>query len=182
MKDAKAIMAYSRALLELASESGKQEIYRKVLEKIQNQVTEDLLAISENPAFSAKERQAVLSEVAQVWGLDDALKAFLILLAQNSRLRRLRDILIFYRRLLYRASNRQLVSIRSAQPLSGAEKEKILAVFARLEKGVDLDVEHIVDPKLIGGVVVEVGSKVFDGSVRGQLNRLKASLLGSYHS
>ena len=70
------------------------------------------------------------------------------------------------------------ITMRSARPLDSQQQEQIAGAFARLT-GKQVLPTVAVDPELLGGIVVEVGSKVYDGSVRTQLERLAKELGGS---
>jgi F-type H+-transporting ATPase subunit delta len=67
--------------------------------------------------------------------------------------------------------------VTSARPLAEAQSRELLAELARLT-GKQVSAEYKVDPSLIGGAAIRVGSTVYDGSVRGQLQKMKEQLSG----
>jgi len=126
------------------------------------------------PEMTAKQSSTLFCEVL-VTVLDKEKKNFIDLLAENKRLPLLPEIAELFKS--YRAALEKTISVQvtSAEALNEPMKNKLLAALTkRLKKQVSL--ECVVDPSLIGGVMVRAGDIVMDGSVQGQLKRLLDSL------
>src|SRR5262249_5074390 len=108
----------------------------------------------------------------------DLLTRFVRLLADHQRLQILPAVHAAVQRLLDRGLGRGRGAIRSAAALESRQEADIIAGFSRLtgKQGIP---RITVDPELLGGVVVEVEGKVYDGSVRTQLDRLAKELAGT---
>jgi len=176
MKNAKVIVGYSRALFEVAQELQKEEVFLQELESLLPLLQEEIIAFNENPAFTDSEKQEVMQACAQKLKLSGSMTAFLVLLAQHGRLRYVQQIINFYRKLFYQAQGKELMTLVSAVELSKKEQEKIHKAFSAL-KALPLEIETKVDTNLLGGALVQIGSTVWDGSIRGRLNQLKRELL-----
>lgn len=178
MKDAKALLNYSRALFELAQEqkASVATTYLQELELIGSVVSKELLAFCENPSFHQEEKRTVIREISKRLKLDDTLLAFLVLLVESGRLRQLKQVTSFYRQQLYRQEGKQLMTISTAKELGDKERQQIVGAFTAKLKG-KYEVDEKTDPELIGGVVVQIGSTVYDGSVRGRIAQLRSRLM-----
>lgn len=133
-------------------------------------------------AVNRKTKAAVL-EAAFGGGVSDTLRNFLGVLNRNSRLGLLRAIAAAYRKLRDEAAGRVRVAVTSAVPLSDDQLTKLKTTLAdRLRAEPVLDARA--DPDLLGGLVVQVGDRVYDSSVRTRLNSLRTHLMasGSYGS
>jgi F-type H+-transporting ATPase subunit delta len=116
--------------------------------------------------------------VAQGLSLSNLLTRFLAVLSDHQRLSELPAIAEYFQRLLDQTLGRVRIAIRSARVLDPAQEQQIAAAFARLT-GKQVMPAAVVDPELLGGVLVEVEGKVYDGSVRTQLERLAKELSGT---
>jgi F-type H+-transporting ATPase subunit delta len=121
------------------------------------------------------ERRAALRAVAQRLGSSATLQNFYAFLIDQRRLVDFATIRREFERLAAEAEGRTEGRIRSAQPLDDATRERIVAALSR-RTGRQVSVQVEVDPSLIGGVVAQVGGLVFDGSLRTQLEQLRANL------
>ena len=128
-----------------------------------------------NPQYPAEAKRAVLAEAARRAEAGPLAVSFLDLLLKKNRLRFLPAIAAAYQALLDEAAGRRRVTVTTAHPLSaddeGALRRRLEAATKRT---VVLDV-HI-DPDLIGGLVIRSGSLYYDGSLKGQLERLHQHL------
>ena len=138
----------------------------------------ELEAVVGNPLLSAEARRAVATTLSEQLALTGTMKSFVCLLADNHRLDHLVGIADAYRRMLDEVRMRVRAVIRTAVELEEAEGEKIVEVFERVT-GKTVLASREVDKGLLGGVVVEVGGTVYDGSLKTQLEKLAASIAGS---
>ena len=124
------------------------------------------------PWVKAATKRSLVLEVTDRMELSRLTRNFLALVAQRRRLDLLADILAAYRALVDEAAGRVRARVRSAAPLADPERAALRERLGRrLGKTVLLDTE--VDPSLLGGFVAEVGSRVLDMSVAGQLAALR---------
>jgi F-type H+-transporting ATPase subunit delta len=168
---------YAKALFGLATERGKVEPWAGSLTALKAAISasSEIRDVLANPVFTREQRLAIVSGLARALSLDAEPANLLNLLAERNRLGYLEAIADVYRGLADESLGRVRARLISAVPLPAATVEGIavkLAAAARAEVLVD----QAVDPALLGGVVAQVGSMVYDGSVRTQLEDLRRSL------
>lgn len=170
---------YAKALFALAKEG-------QVLERTADEmsrlvaVTDDplLKPVLSSPLLSAARRRELARTLAHELQLSDLLTRFLGLLADHQRLGELPAMSEHFQRLLDREFGRVRITIRSATPLDPTQHDQLVAAFAQVT-GKQVLPNVMVDGDLLGGVIVEVEGKVYDGSVRTQLDRLVKELSGT---
>jgi F-type H+-transporting ATPase subunit delta len=168
---------YAKALFGLALEQGRVEAWSDALITLQEAIdgSADLQDVLENPIYSKEQRRAVVAQLAQALRLDGDPASLLALLADRNRLGYLSAIVQTFRELSDTQLGRIRAKVTSAAPIDDASAN---AMALRLAGAVNarVIVERQVDPALLGGVVAQVGSLVFDGSVRTQLEDLRRQL------
>jgi F-type H+-transporting ATPase subunit delta len=166
---------YARALFEAARESGTLEQVASDLAALAQALDDvpELRAFLTSPQIDPPEKAAVLSEITA--GLDDFVRNFLRLVAQKGRAGQLPEMHREFEALLARAQGRLNVELTTAVELSDDEARSIVETIARAA-GRTVEATRSVDPSLIGGIVLDVGSFRADGSVRGRLERLRHEL------
>jgi len=170
---------YAKAIFSLAQEEGSLEPTGAELQQLAAVASDpELSAALANPLLSPAARNAIARSLAEQLNLRPTTRNFLRLLADQRRLDQLVGIAEQYRKLLDRVANRVRARIASAVGLDDAQKGALMATFEKAT-GRTVVAETVVDPALLGGVVVEIEGKVYDGSVRTQLERLAASIAGS---
>jgi F-type H+-transporting ATPase subunit delta len=177
MPRAAAARRYAKALFSLARETGRVEEVRAEVETLGSLIegNAELRAVLLQPLHPAAQRRAVLRAVAERIGASPLLKNFLSFLVDQRRLVDWAAIQAEYARLADAAAGLTQVRVRSASPLSDAQRERLRRALERRSGGrVELEVE--IDPALLGGAVAQVGDLVYDGSLRTQLQQLRASL------
>lgn len=168
---------YASALLELAEDQGVTADVERDLSSFEALLTEsaDLDRLVRSPAFSAEEQLSALNALLDKAGISGLAANFVKLTAQNRRLFVLPGMIKAFKALLAEKRGEETAEVTSAAPLSddhvAALKE---ALSASLGKSVNVAV--IVDPALIGGLVVKVGSRMIDTSLRTKLNSLKFAM------
>ena len=169
---------YARALLEVAVES-------KTLEATTDQLTafaqvlqknEDLADILLNPAFTRPQRTAVVEALFRAaGGLTPAVGNLLRLLVDRGRLGYLPDIARVFLDMADQRAGVVRGKVTSAVPLPQESMQKLQQALEKLtQKKVQLQAK--VDPRVLGGVSAQVGSVVYDGTLRSQLDELKRTL------
>lgn len=177
MKSGAAARRYARALFSLARDDGR-------IAEVKDELAQFSAVLEQNdglrkalfrPIHPAAERRAVLVGVCERMGLQATVRNLFSFLVDQRRLVDFEGIRAEYERLADVAAGRTKASVVSAAPLGDRDRERLeQALSARTGGVVELDID--VDPSLIGGVIAKVGTLVFDGSLRTQLNQLRASL------
>jgi F-type H+-transporting ATPase subunit delta len=168
---------YAKALFSLASETGRVAEVRGEVERLGALIegNAELRAVLLQPLHPAAQRRAVLGAVAERIGASPLLRNFLSFLVDQRRLVDWAAIQAEYARLADAAAGVRQVRVRSASALSDAQRERLQRALEQKAGGrVQLEVE--IDPTLLGGAVAQVGDLVYDGSLRTQLQQLRASL------
>lgn len=135
----------------------------------------DLRNALENPSYSSEERLRVLGAVMDRLELTDRVRSFARLVVQRGRAGELAGISETFLRLLNERSGRVKATVTSAHPL---DEETAQAIRSALERrtGKSIELEVSVDPAVIGGVRAQVGTVIFDGTIRAELDRLRERL------
>ena len=165
---------YADAAFEIALRDKAVETWRKELDAAAETSTAgELERVLANPAIPLDQRVAVAEKVFAE--LSKPVRNLVLLLVRRNRIEQLPRVAAEFRRLDDRHNGLTHATATSAAPL---EADEIKAVTARLEEltGGRIDLETAVDPSLLGGIVVRVGDRLIDGSVRGRLERLRNQL------
>ncbi|MBI3795696.1 MAG: ATP synthase F1 subunit delta [Deltaproteobacteria bacterium] len=167
---------YAKALLELAREQGLQETVgtelARVAEVLADPSLRQMLAL---PNLPLKTRKDVVEQLGTALSLPPLTSNFLRVLAENGRLAIVTDIEKAYQHLLERALGRVRAKVRAAAPLSEEELNAVVDTFSRLTKMTVIPTLEL-DPELLGGVTVEIEGRVYDASLKTQLQRLGETL------
>ena len=169
---------YAKALFELAEGSGDVESVGRDLGELASAFDEALLRrFAQDTTLDRATRRRVAAQIAEKLGASRLLANFLGVLAENNRLKHLGAIAAEYERREDQKLGRIRARIRSAHPLSDESRRQIVDIFER-QTSKHVLAESEVDAELLGGVVVELQGRVYDGSVRTRLERLRRSLAG----
>ena len=168
---------YAQALFDLAVETdslGVVEADLKGLKAMQGDSL-DLRRLIASPAFSAEEKGRALNAVAQKAGASATTLKFLGLLAGNGRIAALPAAITAFERLAAAHRGAIAAEVVSAVKLTAAQTKGITAAL-RQALGKDPEVTTRVDPSILGGLKVRVGSRLFDASLKSKLDTLKFAL------
>ena len=170
---------YASALFELANETKAVAAVESDLEKLGAAVvgSADLAALIRNPQVSRDASAKALNGVADLLGLSPLTKKFLGVLAQNRRLAALPDVVRAFGSIAAAARGEVTADVTSAHPLSDAQL-KSLAAKLKAREGKDVTIKTSVDPEILGGLVVRIGSQQIDSSIRTRLNSLSQAMKG----
>jgi F-type H+-transporting ATPase subunit delta len=135
----------------------------------------ELRTFFENPALPAVQKVAILDKLNAKLKLQKELRNLIAVLIDNNRIGHVADVAASYRQLLQQQLGIKPAEISTARELSAKEQAELVAEVSKLA-GTKIDASFKLDPKMIGGAVVRIGSTVYDGSVRGRLERLKEVL------
>ena len=171
---------YAAALFDLAKDADAIDATARDVESLKALLAEsaDLRRLVASPAFSAEDKTAGLVAVAEKAGLDPLVRRFLGVLAANRRVYALGAVIAAFEALVAVHRGVTTADVTSARPLSDAQSA---ALAATLEKTVGRKVEMRadVDPSILGGLVVRVGSRMFDSSLKTKLEGLKTAMKGA---
>ncbi|MDP9086470.1 MAG: F0F1 ATP synthase subunit delta, partial [Pseudomonadota bacterium] len=170
---------YASALFGLARDHSQIESVAQSLESLSRALAEsaDLKRLVSSPLISRDDAGKVVAALAPTLGLDPLTAKFVGVLAQNGRLRELTAVIAQVRRLV--ASNRgeTTAQVTTAHPLDDQQRAALAAQLkARAKRDVMIDAK--VDPAILGGIVVRLGSQVIDASIRTKLNTLATAMKG----
>ena len=171
---------YSKALFQLACESGEEEKIGQEIEQFYAIYSgSELRQVLTNPAFNLETRKRILTQVVHSQRLAPLSVHFLSLLVDRDRLTHLAGIVSRYRRLLNETRGRIEAKVVSASELEAAAIEGLRERLGELS-GKDVALQTEVDPELLGGLLIELGGTVYDGSVRTQLEKMKQRIGRGY--
>jgi F-type H+-transporting ATPase subunit delta len=168
---------YATALFELALEDKVFDKVRTDLDRFEALVagSDDLKRLVRSPVFTADEQVKALQPILQKTGIDGVAGNFIKLVASNRRLFALPQIIRAFRALVARHKGEVSANVTVAEQLSDAHLKSLKdALNALTGKEVDLQVD--VDPAIIGGLVVKLGSRMVDTSLRTKLNSIKTAM------
>jgi F-type H+-transporting ATPase subunit delta len=129
-----------------------------------------------NPAVAATQKIAILDQLNIKLGLRKELRNLLAVLIKNDRIGEVREVAEAYRAELQARQGIRPVEIVTARELSEEDRPGLLAGVGKLA-GAKIQASFKIDQSILGGTVVRIGSTVYDGSVRGRLERLKEALV-----
>ena len=168
---------YARALLELALAQGAgEEVRRGLRETVRLLAAQpELRVVLLHPAIGAEKKRAV---VEAVWKGEHALvRRLVLLLAERERVDLLPDLERVYSQLWNAQRGVVEAEALSVRPLDEAQRKALVDALKRLS-GREVELTAQVAPDILGGVVVRMDGKVYDGSVRGRLRALRRHLIG----
>ena len=170
---------YASALFDLASEGGSVSAVEADLDSLGEAVRQsgDLAALIRNPRVTREAAAKAIDAVAGVLGLSQLTKNFLGVLAANGRLSALPRIITAFAAIAAAARGEVTAEVTSAHPLDAAQL-KALTERLTAREGRDVKIKSSVDPELLGGLVVKIGSRQIDSSIRTRLNSLAAAMKG----
>lgn len=173
---------YARALAEVVLAPGSSVDQQTALDQLR--ALESLIAESSalrtvllSPAVPASKKRAIAAKLAGPLGIAKPLRNFLFVLIDRRRIGLLSEIREAFEAMLDERNGVVRADVTSAAGLSDSQRESLQAQLSRLS-GKRVRLEFREDPKLLGGVVARIGSTVYDGSVRGELDTLRKRLAG----
>jgi F-type H+-transporting ATPase subunit delta len=171
---------YASALFELAHEQNRLDEVERDLGTFQGLLdqSEDLSRLVNSPAFAAEEQERALGAVMDWASIGATTGNFLKVVTRNRRLFAAEDMITTFRTLLARHRGEVAAEVSSAVALTDVQlaalREKLKASY-----GKDVRLNAKVDPSLLGGLVIKIGSRMFDSSLKTKLTNLKVVLKGT---
>lgn len=171
---------YAQALMSLAQSDNLTDRFGKDIGGLRQLLkdSEDLRKVLASPLVKADAKKAILRQVVGEQVHPTTLN-FLLLLVDRGRISFLDSICKQYQALWRKLKQAVLAEVTSAVELTDAQKDAVRQKVISLLSVREVELETLVDPDLIAGVVIKVGSQVFDTSLRGQLRRIGLRLGGN---
>ncbi|MCB5202354.1 F0F1 ATP synthase subunit delta [Neorhizobium sp. T786] len=168
---------YASSLFELAREAGSIDAVSADLDRFQALLDEsdDLKRLVASPVFSAEEQQRAISAVAAKAGIAGVVGNFLKVVASNRRLFALPGMIRAFRQIAAEHRGEVTAEVTSAHALTAAQEKELKSALKGVT-GKNVDVNVTVDPTLLGGLIVKIGSRQIDTSLRTKLSTLKLAL------
>ncbi|WP_425230523.1 F0F1 ATP synthase subunit delta [Sphingomonas sp.] len=174
---------YALALFELAADApngaGSIDAVEASLAAVRQALDEsaDFRTLTTSPVVARGQAAKAVLATADRLGVDPTTRSFLGVLAENRRLGQLPAIIRAFRQLAARYRGEVTAEVTSAHPLDGDQVDALKQQL-RQRVGRDVNVDLAVDPDLLGGLVVRIGSQMIDSSIRTRLNALSSAMKG----
>ena len=168
---------YASALFDLANDQGNVAAVEGDLEKLGAALHEssDLAALTRNPQISRESAAKAMDAVAALLGLGDLARNFIGVLAANRRLASLPDAIRAFATIAAAHRGEVTAEVTSAHPLDDSQLTALTEKLAARE-GKSIKLKTTVDPDILGGLVVKIGSQMIDSSIRTRLNSLAQAM------
>lgn len=170
---------YAKALYKLAVENGdSQEIYEQLKPMARGSITDldEVKRVLLNPYIPEQDKGRVMVEMTGAKP-GSSLEEFLLLVIRNNRAQYLRKIALSYVSLYREQHGIAQVDVTTAAQLPQEQIDNIVQLIRDRLGDITLEVNHTVDPRLIGGFTVKVGDTLLDASVKNELNKMRLNLL-----
>jgi F-type H+-transporting ATPase subunit delta len=171
---------YATALFELARDQGALDAVAADLTQITALVTEsgDLRRLLRSPVIGRAEQGRAVAALLERAGIGELTRRFVGVTAANRRLFALEAMIAAFRAQLARFRGEVTAVVSSAQELTPAQRESVDGALRRV-LGSKVSIETRIEPALLGGLVVRVGSRMFDSSLQSKLQRLQLAMKGA---
>lgn len=171
---------YATALFELADEAKSLDAVSSDLARLRALVegSADMARFVRSPVFSRDEQGKAIGAILDRLGVSQLTKNFIGLLAQKRRLFALQGIVTAFDALVAARKGETSASVVSAKPLSAAQRAALQSALKTSIKR-EIRMTESVDPSLLGGLVVKVGSRQIDSSLKSKLARLERAMKGA---
>jgi F-type H+-transporting ATPase subunit delta len=171
---------YAKALFQLAVAENKEDAVAAELQSFAAIYAQpELNGVLNNPGFAAHSRKNIVAQIARSLQLSPLVAHFLALLVDHDRLSFFPGIVERYHRLLDEKKGQAEARVVTASPLDEAELKRLAETLGKIS-GKKIILTQESDASLIGGAVVHLEGKIYDGSVRAQLEKMKKQVEQSY--
>jgi len=169
---------YATALFELARDEKVVDAVKNELDQFDALVNDsaDLNRLVRSPVFGSDEQLKALSAILARAGITGLTANFLRVITANRRLFAVRDMIRAYRALVARHKGEVTAQITVAEKLSDKNLDALKSALKSVTGGKDIDLDVKIDPAIIGGLIVKVGSRMVDSSLRTKLNSIKFAM------
>jgi F-type H+-transporting ATPase subunit delta len=169
---------YASALFEVALDGNAVDAVGTDLDAFEKLIAEstDLARLVRSPVFSADQQVRAVGAVLAKAGIGGMAANFIALAARNRRLFVLPDMIKAYRALAAAHRGEQAAEVTSATPLTEDQVSSLSSALSGVAQGKTIRIVPKVDPSIIGGLIVKVGSRMIDTSLKTKLTSLKVAL------
>jgi F-type H+-transporting ATPase subunit delta len=169
---------YAGALVDVALENKQADQVKQELSAFATMVRDsaELHAFLANPSIARGSKHAAIEQIVARMGASRTLRNYLFVIVDQRRAGLLVEIEQAFSRLLDARQGITQAAVTSASALTDAERAELVAVLGKLT-GEKVQAQFGTDPALIGGAVVRIGSTIYDGSIRTQLERMRARMI-----
>jgi F-type H+-transporting ATPase subunit delta len=169
---------YASALFELARDTRQLDAVRTELGKFEEMLAQnaELDRLVRSPVFGADEKLKALSAILDKAGIGGLAANFLRVLTANRRLNAVDEVIRAFRILLAQHRGEVTAQVTVAEKLNDRNLEALKDALKSKTGGKDIDLEIKVDPAIIGGLIVKVGSRMVDSSLRTKLNSIRIAM------
>lgn len=170
---------YAQAFFELAQEKNLTQVIGTQLQQAVGifEQSKEFRNTMLNPSIELDERKAIMEKIAQKYQWHKLTLNFSLLLLDKDRFGVLPEIQQDFQKRVDKIRGLVRASVTSATELSLLQQSQIKKALSKLNDGASIELQTEVNPELIGGVVARVGGRVYDGSVKTQLERIRQSIL-----
>ena len=170
---------YASALFDLAREQRQIDAISRSLDALSQAMLDsrDFAELIASPVVSREEAGQALAALAPQLGLDPITTNFVGVLARNGRKSQLRAVIRAFGRLAAEHRGETVAEVVTARPLNDDQVEQLKQQL-RARAGRDVSIDAEVNPDILGGIVVKLGSQMIDASIRTKLNRLASAMKG----
>ena len=168
---------YALSLFELAQEEDKKEFIEEIDQELLTigsviKKNNDLSVLIKSPIFSSDEQLSLMNEILEKLGVNSIINNFIGVLCENRRLALLPEIIKAFHAHLLKVNKKATARLITAKPISDKQKDEIKKILSdHFELEVDVKVE--VDEEILGGLIVQMGSKMIDSSLLTRLKSIK---------
>ncbi len=170
---------YASALFDLARDEKQIDAVSRSLDSLNQALADsrEFRQLVDSPLVDRKEARETFSAIAGKLKLDKLTTNFLGVLARNGRKGELAQVIRLFRRLVSDHRGETTAEVVSAHPLSN---DQVAALKAQLKTrvGRDVTIDARIDPQILGGIIVKLGSEMIDASLKTKLNRLAQAMKG----
>ncbi|MGH6727015.1 MAG: F0F1 ATP synthase subunit delta [Pseudolabrys sp.] len=169
---------YGNALFELALENKAVDAVTADLDRFDALIagSPDLNRLVRSPVFDADSQLRALAAILDKAGIKGLAANFLRVITTNRRLFAVRDMISAYRTLVARHKGEVTAQVTVAEPLSDKNMVALKDALKTATGGKDIDFDVRIEPAIIGGLIVKVGSRMVDSSLRTKLNAIKIAM------
>ena len=167
---------YALALFELAKEQNTVSAWMEELRVVKDIVKEEpnFLVLLASPKLTVESKKQLLTDVFSA--VSPAVLHTFMLLLDRKRIGEIVDVAQSFIDIANRENGIANATVYSARPLTADEVDRVSTTFARKVGQRSLQIKNIVEPTVLGGLKVQIGNQIFDGSLRGKLDRLERTL------
>lgn len=169
---------YAKALFSITKNEKEAETVKKEIESLSNliEANREIKNLVFNPMYGKEDKEKILTAILQKTKSSDTTKNFIRLLLKKDRIKNLREVAEGLSDLIIEKQNKKKAVVISIEKLPEASLSKIRSRLSGITKK-DIEIEERVDSSIIGGVIIQVGSLVYNGSIKTQLESVKNRLL-----